>query len=240
MSRLETADRMAWALRSSGQPALFLALQDDLSDRSALTISTTVFADTTLGDPLEILAATPEPTPPPSLRVYSGFLSSSPPELRSVINARRSRFLALPQRTLFVEPAAKEAEIRRDFPDVLSVVRETFRLETPLLEDDWRWNTGGGGLEAVARALPEVVTVGATLIVKGRVHRKAGNLISCPRCGTPLRPGTTEIVFANAPLPSRTQRVEALVCKCGEAYVPGGVARAAHERAFGLIPGRTS
>ncbi len=56
---------------------------------------------------------------------------------------------------------------------------------------------------------------------------------SCPRCGTAPKRGPTTLEFVHAPAATRAQLVEGWVCpKCGERYIEGEVARAAHARAF--------
>ena len=94
-------------------------------------------------------------------------------------------------------------------------------------------DTGGAcPLSIIAKRLPPVVTRGATVIHQGIVHFKQAPQIPCPRCGEILQPGDTTLVFEDAPPGQKEQRVFGWVCPCGEAYVPGQTAKAAHAAAF--------
>ena len=102
-----------------------------------------------------------------------------------------------------------------------------------LYENDYLFDTAGAvDFESVARSLPGAVTRGSTLIVDGRPQLKRSPKISCPRCGRNMEPGRTTLVFRHAPPRTRKQRVHAWVCRCGETYIPGTIAREAYRRAF--------
>ena len=93
-------------------------------------------------------------------------------------------------------------------------------------------NTGAISVTSVRDRLPAVDVRGVTVINAGAVHTKAPRIIACPRCGNMLKEGMTVLRFKLAPEPTRAQHVEGWVCDCGEAYVPGVAAKAAHGRAF--------
>ncbi len=97
-------------------------------------------------------------------------------------------------------------------------------------------NTGAISIASVRDRLPAIDVRGATVINAGVAHTKAPRMIACPRCRNMLKEGTTVLRFRLAPEPTRAQQVEGWVCDCGEAYVPGVVAKAAHRRAFAGAP----
>ena len=93
-------------------------------------------------------------------------------------------------------------------------------------------NTGAISIASVRDRLPAIDVRGATVINAGAAHTKAPRMIACPRCGNMLKEGTAVLRFRLAPELRRMQEVEGWVCDCGEAYVPGAAAKAAHRRAF--------
>lgn len=73
--------------------------------------------------------------------------------------------------------------------------------------------------------------------VKPNVNRPPR--VPCPNGHGLLRPGRTTITFQHAPAASRDQVVDGWVCPtCGEAYVPGGIARESYQRAFAAYEGQ--
>lgn len=67
--------------------------------------------------------------------VLLGCLSSVHPERRAEINAGRNFWMELGRRVLFVEPIAREVELKRDFPDIFSLVRDEVKLYAPARDD---------------------------------------------------------------------------------------------------------
>lgn len=110
---------------------------------------------------------------------------------------------------------------------------ETFDHEP--CDDSGMWPAANVPWERFAARLPKVFSKGSILYSNGRAHFKAGPVDACPKCGgRPVR-GMTRLAFHLAPAATREQQVEAWVCPCGEAYVPGDIARAAHRLAFTII-----
>lgn len=106
-------------------------------------------------------------------------------------------------------------------------------LVPPLFENDHRFESGGAGLlETMRHTLPPVLIKDSIIILEGEPLFKAPPRIECPKGHGVLERGTTTITFQHAPASRRVQPVEGWVCRCGEAYVPGEIAREAHRRAF--------
>jgi histidyl-tRNA synthetase len=140
----------------------------------------------------------------------------------------REKLIALHRSVLLVERASDCGTIQSDFPGFFRGGITTYDISS-----DEEFDTGNAfRLERIAASLPPAVTRGETLIVNGRVQRKSPEVIDCPKCGTTMTRGTTTITFNDAPKATRVQSVDGWICNCGESYIPGPVARAAHERAF--------
>lgn len=153
-------------------------------------------------------------------------------EDRPAVNAARDRLLTSGRKLVLVEPTASMSDLKRDFPDMLSVVREIFEVH-PIYERDYLYDSGEAWrLRTIAARLPAVITAGATIIQGGRVHFKNAPQVVCPRCGQTLLAGSTTLTFCHAPPAQQEQVVSGWVCQCGEAYVPGAIAREAHAAAF--------
>jgi hypothetical protein len=232
---LEALLELAWGLEAAEAPALYLVL-DEVHDRvpGALAAQLGPRVRITRTGPqgpgwLERLLGQP---PGDAIDIVEGGLSSLPQMQRGAFNAGRERLITPGRKLVFVEPRGKTQELLRDFPDVISVVREIFAIQ-PAYADDHLYESGEAWrLRAIARRLPPVLTRGATIVQSGKVHYKQAPQIHCPRCGQVLRRGTTTMVFHHAPPAQREQPVSAWICPCGESYVPGAVAREAHALAF--------
>jgi hypothetical protein len=244
----ELDEYLPFALRETDKPAMFVVFQDRLGSISWLlntlhqvTRSVGVL-DVRGGDLESMLVSELEASRPPEIDIVSGAFSTIPKAARYTLNAGRDRLLDFGRKLVFVEPAAEEVELRRDLPDIFSVVREVFHVTAPvhehdtvpIYEHDDRFDTGGAcRLATIASSLPPVVTRGSAILHGGKVHFKAPPSIPCPKCGQILVRGKTTIDFEYAPRASRRQIVDGWVCPCGESsYVPGSQARAAYLRAF--------
>lgn len=242
-SELLALEELAWALDASGKPSLFAIFYEAVNvDELALEIGRRVTSEVVLLKPgIDIestLRADLERRQRPVIDILSNALSQVPQAERASVNASRDRILELGTTLVLVEPAAKKAELYRDFPDLFAVARSVFNLSDSSLEDDYLFdNSPAWRLNTIAARLPPAFTRGATLIQQGRTFPKAPPQIPCPKCGQILVRGTTELIFVHAPEATRTQQVAAWVCPCGESYVPGRTAKAAHHRAFGTAQG---
>ena len=229
---------LRWCLRNAGQPALFCAWKNDVSEVAAVLESCRAAgADAELID----LAGTAwidrlaeqEAASVNHVAVLRRGLSAVLLSDRPGVNLRRDAILAIPRKIVFVEPTDQEGPLKRDFADIFSCVRDNFYFDPPPYEEDFLFdNTHAVSFESVARRLPAVETKGSTIIEAGIAHYKVKPRIECPRCGRQLRPGRTTLRFRHAAEQTRNQEVQAQVCECGEAHVSGDVARAAHQRAF--------
>ena len=232
---LEAANKPSWFVVFQNQPG---SLQRILNACRQVTWSAEVVD--VKGRDLESVLLSERTSRPPEIDVVSGAFSTIPAAARYTLNAGRDRLLDLGRKLVFVEPATQEVELRRDLPDIFSVVREVFHVTAaahehaaPIYEHDDLFDTGGAcRLATIASRLPPVVTRGSAIIHGGKVHFKAPQAVPCPKCGTILTRGKTTIDFEYAPSSTRHQIVDGWVCPCGESYVPGSRARAAYLRAF--------
>ena len=240
LSDEQLTDYLTFALKETDRPAMFFVFQDRLESVPWLLdtcrqVTTSVGVVEPKGRDLEsLLRSEQEMSPPPEIDLVIGAFSTVTPSSRYHLNAARDRLLDLHRKMVFVEPLLAEPELRRDLPDIFSVVRSVFHLTAPMYEHDVLFDTGGANrLATIASHLPPVVARDSALVHGGKVHFKAPPTVPCPRCGRILTRGTTTIDFEYAPRASRRQRVEGMGrCACGEAYVPGHRARAAYIRAF--------
>jgi len=100
-------------------------------------------------------------------------------------------------------------------------------------DDDDRFDTRcGNRLQTIRASLPKVMTRGATIILDGQPLFKSSQQLLCPRCRQEMKPSETTIRFRYAVPERSVQTVAALVCPCGESYVPGDVARRAYRAAM--------
>jgi len=235
------SDALAWALDAAAPPAMVVVFQ-----RSAVDVSVPLAACRSVTESV-IAVATPGSdwlsrglsaggaAAPPQIELLVGALSSIPGNQRSVFNAARDLILTLKRKIVFVEAEDKSTELHRDFPDVFACVRQEFHLQDFDDDEDYLFDSGGARrLSTLARRLPPIIKRGVTLIEGGRVHFKSPPQIPCPKCGRILERGIATIVFQLAPEATQRQTAPGWVCPCGESYVPGPAARAAHARAFGL------
>ena len=99
-------------------------------------------------------------------------------------------------------------------------------------DDADMWPAAAEPRDRLVAKVPAVFTHGSIVYRNGKALFKAGPVPACPKCGArPVR-GRTRITFHYAPSATREQEVDAWVCPCGEAYIPGDAARAAHAAAF--------
>lgn len=111
--------------------------------------------------------------------------------------------------------------------------------DVDILDDDYLFDTGSANcLETIRVSIGLGTTRGSTIFIDGKPRFKSPQVIVCPRCGEVLRPGKATIIFKHAPDATHEQEVEGLICKCGEQYIPGIAARAAHSRAMQGSPER--
>jgi hypothetical protein len=161
---------------------------------------------------------------------------------RVELDESREQILSLGRKLIFVEPFEAEASLREDYPDLFAVARRNFHLE--LVGNDELFDNGDANrLETLRKPYPPSLTRGSVVFIRGKPHFKAPPKVPCPKGHGLLKPGRTSITFQHAPAASRDQTVEGWVCPtCGEAYVPGEIAREAHRRAFEAseVPGETS
>jgi hypothetical protein len=235
----QLAEYLTFALGEADKPSMFVIFQNRLESlpwimSTCHQVTRSVgFVDVRGGDLESMLLAEQQMSRPPEIDVVAGAFSTIPADARYALNAGRDRLLDLGRKLIFVEPAIAEAELRRDFPDIFSVVRGVFHHTSPIYEHDDRFDTGGAcRLSTIASRLPPVVTRGSAIVHGGKVHFKAPSVILCPRCGKALERGKATIFFEYAPRESSRQAVDGWVCSCGESYVPGPKARAAYIRAF--------
>jgi hypothetical protein len=230
---------LPFALRETDKPAMFVVFQNRPESISWLLntlhqVTRSVGVLDVRGHDLEsMLVSELEASRAPEIDIVNGAFSTIPKAARYNLNAGRDRLLDLGRKLVFVEPATEELELRRDLPDIFSVVREVFHFTPPIYEHDDLFDTGGAcRLATIASRLPPVVARGSAILHGGKVHFKAPPAIPCPKCGTVLTRGKTAIDFEYAPSSTRHQIVDGWVCPCGESYVPGSRARAAYLRAF--------
>jgi hypothetical protein len=235
----QLAEYLAFALEEADKPSWFVVFQNRLESipwllNTCHEVTRSVNVVDVGGRDLEsMLRAEQQASRPPEIDIVNGAFSTIPQAARYTLNAGRDRLLDLGRKLVFVEPATQELELRRDLPDIFSVVREVFHFTAPMYEHDDLFDTGGAcRLAAIASRLPPVVTSGSAILHGGKVHFKAPPATPCPKCGTVLTRGKTTIVFEYAPSSTRHQIVDGWVCPCGESYVPGSQARAAYLRAF--------
>jgi YgiT-type zinc finger domain-containing protein len=164
--------------------------------------------------------------------VLRGGLSALSPSEKRTLDVRREQLLDLDCTLVFIESVDREPALRRDLPNVMSIVREHFRLVRPSWDDDDMWPAAAGPWGRFAARLPEIFTHGSIIFSKGKAHFKVGPIDTCPKCGHKPTRGRTQLTFRYAPATTQVQEVDAWVCQCGEVYVPGDIARAAHQRAF--------
>jgi YgiT-type zinc finger domain-containing protein len=240
-SETKIFESLIWALEASGHPAMFAIFYENIDiDQLTLEIGRRLTSRVALveipgGDLESSLRDNQERSERPGVDVVAGALSALPANQRAAVNASRDRILELGTKLVFIEPMSKKYELYRDFPDLFSVVRSAVHISGPAFEDDHLFdNSPAWRLSTIACRLPQAITRGATLIHQGVVHSKDSPRIECPKCGEVLVRGTTQITFTHAPEATRIQRVSGWVCPCGEAYVPGEIAQAAHRRAFSL------
>ncbi len=239
---------LPFALGETDKPAMFVVFQNRpesiswlLNTIHQVTRSVGVL-DVRGGDLESMLVSELKASRPPEIDIVSGAFSTIPKAARYTLNAGRDRLLNLGRKLVFVEPATEEVELRRNLPDIFSVVREVFHVTAPvhqhdaapIYEHDDLFDTGGAcRLATIASRLPPVVARDSAIIHGGKVHFKAQPSIPCPKCRQILVRGKTTIDFEYAPRASRRQIVDGWVCPCGESsYVPGSQARAAYLRAF--------
>jgi hypothetical protein len=231
-------DRLEWALDASEAPSLFFVWQED-PDNLAPILEICRSAHMTPdvvepgGPPWFREPIQEGPIGRPGVVILPCGLSSIPPPERQALNIARERILEMGHKLVFVEPTHEERSLRRDFPDIFSIVRDNIRLDPPLSENDLLFDSGGAcGLETLRRVLPQVLTHDSIVVIQGEPLFKAPPRIECPKGHGLLERGMTMITFQHAPASRRVQPVEGWVCRCGEAYVPGEIAREAHRRAF--------
>lgn len=244
VSEEQLTEYLTFALAETDRPAMFFVFQDRPESvpwllQTCRQVSMSVGVVEAKGGDLEsLLRSEQEMSRPPEINLVIDAFSTAPASSRYRLNAARDRLLDLNRKMVFVEPALAEPELRRDLPDIFSVVRTVFHFTSPVYEHDVLFDTGGANrLATIASHLPPVVARDAVLVRGGKVHFKAPPTIPCPKCGGILTRGTTTIDFEYAPRASRRQVVEGWVCACGEAYVPGPRARAAYIRAFSQAEG---
>jgi hypothetical protein len=88
-----------------------------------------------------MLRAEQQASRPPEIDIVNGAFSTIPQAARYTLNAGRDRLLDLGRKLVFVEPATQELELRRDLPDIFSVVREVFHFTAPMYEHDDLFDT---------------------------------------------------------------------------------------------------
>jgi hypothetical protein len=224
---------LGWVLDSEAFPAAYCVWCDpvmrlDLPYRSS---TATVFGSDG-GDLLGRLPNLASQSAHHGVVVLRDWLSALAPVEKRSLDVQREQLLRLDKKLIFVESTTQERAIRRELPNVISIVREHFRLVRPSWDDDDMWPAAAEPWDRFAARLPKFHSHGSILYIDGKAHFKAGPVDACPKCGArPVR-GTTQITFRYAPAETRDQQVVGWVCPCGEAYVPGDVAREAHRRAF--------
>ena len=107
-------------------------------------------------------------------------------------------------------------------------------VDLEVIVDDYLFDNGDANrLETLQESYPPSFTRGSILFIHGKPSFKAPPQIPCPKGHGLLKREQTTISFQHAPAESRDQAVAGWVCPvCGEAYVPGVIAREAHRRAF--------
>lgn len=165
--------------------------------------------------------------------VIEGGLSSIAQSLRPTINGIRERFLTFSRPVFLSESIEFEKQLREDFPDLFAVIRQEFYLETSITSGEEACSSiAGGSLDRLVRQLPDPHVKGSLIYSQGKVHFKGAAVDRCPRCGKTPKWLPTTLTFRHAPVATQVQTTQGWVCECGEKYVPGMLAKEAHQRAF--------
>jgi hypothetical protein len=225
------------ALSTTDSPAIFVVWQEDADPTVVLEICRSVeIAARVIAPPdldwLEIGVEDRGSDELPAVWILPRGLSGRTSADRKKLNDAREQLLALGKKLIFIEPFQTESSLREDYLDLFAVARHNFHLE--VIGDDYLFDNGDANrLETLQESYPPSFTRGSTLFIHGKPSFKAPPQIPCPKGHGLLKRGQTTISFQHAPAETRDQAVSGWVCPvCGEAYVPGAIAREAHRRAF--------